>query len=112
MANVYTEFLSSPSAAALASNASLHYITTTTSIIEANAIIKHLQAQEKLVKKKNETVLNTIVGGNDIVVETETTYEFIRGGGALLPQMDDNMLVDSLVVIPMVSCSFIDSEAR
>lgn len=102
MANVYASFLSAPSAAALAPNATLHYITTTTSIHDATAIIKHLQAQEKLVKKKHETILSSITSGDAIVLETETRFEFVRGGGALLPQMDDNMLVDSLVTLPMV----------
>lgn len=105
MTDVYSRFLSSPSTAALAANASLHYITTTTSIHEPAAIVKHLQAQEKLIKKKAETIINTIVGGSDVVVETETTFEIVRGGGTILPQMDDNMLVDSLVTVPMVRIS-------
>lgn len=102
MADSYLSFLRSPSASALASNASLHYITTTTSIHEPATIIKHLQAQEKQVKKKSETVLSTIESSNGVVLETETTFEFLRGGGTILPQMDDNMLADMLVVCPMV----------
>lgn len=104
MANIYESFLNRPDASALAPNASLHYITTTTSINESTAIIKHLQAQDKLIKKKSETVINTVASGNAIVLETETVLEFVRGGGAILPNMDDNMLVDSIVTIPFVSC--------
>lgn len=109
MASIYESFLNAPSASALTPNASLHYITTTTSIHEATAIIKHIQAQDKLVKKKSETIISKIASGNSIVLETENSYEFVRGGGALLPQMDDNMLVDSLVTLPMVSYADCDS---
>lgn len=103
MSNIYLSFLSSPTASALAPHAALHYITTTTSIQEPEAIIKHLQAQDKVVKKKAETILNVITTENAIVVETETSLEFVRGGGTFLPNMDDNMLVDSLATIPIVS---------
>ena len=103
MANVYLSFLNSPKASALAPNASLHYITTTTSIHDADAIIKHFQAQEKLVKKKSETILSSIATNDAVVVESETELEFVRGGGAFLPNMDDNMLIDSLVTVPIVS---------
>lgn len=102
MAEKYLSFLTSPSPQALSANASFHYITTTTTISEATAIVKHLQAQEKLLKKKSETVLSSVAGSDGVVIETETTIEFIRGGGAILPQMDDNMLADSVVVVPMV----------
>ncbi|KAL1305737.1 hypothetical protein AAFC00_007320 [Neodothiora populina] len=112
MAGVYTSFLSSPSAAALAPDATLHYITTTVSIHEPAAIMKHIQAQEKLVKKKSETILSTIVSNSAIVVETATVYEFVRGGGALLPSMDDNFLVDSVVTIPMVHIVQLDAAGK
>lgn len=102
MADVYQSFLRSPNASALAQNASLHYITTTTSIHESSAIIKHLQAQEKLLNKKDERVLSVIESNDGVCVETETTFEFTRGGGAILPQLDDNMLADMVVVCPMV----------
>lgn len=102
MADAYLSFLRSPSESALASDAALHYVTTTTSIHESAAIIKHYQAQEKVVKKKSENVLSSYGSSDGAVIETETIFEFIRGGGAILPQMDDNMLADSLASLPMV----------
>jgi hypothetical protein len=102
MADTYLSFLRSPSESALASDAALHYITTTTSIHESAAIIKHFQAQDKVVKKKAENVLSSFGTSDGAVVETDTTFEFIRGGGAILPQMDDNMLADSVASLPMV----------
>jgi hypothetical protein len=102
MADTYLSFLRSPSESALASDAALHYITTTTSIHESAAIIKHFQAQDKVVKKKAENVLSSFGTSDGAVVETDTTFEFIRGGGAILPQMDDNMLADSIASLPMV----------
>ncbi|KAH0000819.1 hypothetical protein KCU78_g15188, partial [Aureobasidium melanogenum] len=102
MADTYLSFLRSPSESALASDAALHYITTTTSIHDSAAIIKHYQAQEKVLKKKSENVLGSNGSSDGAVVETETTFEFMRGGGAILPQMDDNMLADSIATLPMV----------
>lgn len=112
MADLYQRFLSSPSASALAPNAALHYITTTTSIHEPAAIVKHLQAQEKLLKKKNEKILSAVEGNNAICLETETTYEFLRGGGAILPQLDDNMLADTVAVCPMVCRNYLTSQTH
>jgi len=103
MAETYLSFIRSPNVSALAAGASLHYITTTTSINEGDAIVKHLQAQDKVVKKKSETILSSMASSDGIVVETETELEFVRGGGAFLPNMDDNMLTDSLVTVPIVS---------
>ena len=102
MADTYLSFLRSPSESALAHDAALHYITTTTSIHEPSAIIKHFQTQDKVVKKKSEIVLSSFGTSDGAVVETDTTFEFVRGGGAILPQMDDNMLADSVASLPMV----------
>lgn len=103
MADVYQQFLRAPSATLLAPDASLHYITTTSSIHEAPAIIKHLEAHSKQVEKRNEDVLSSIESSNGICVETATTYRFVKGGGMILPQMDDNMLADMEAVCAMVS---------
>jgi len=88
--------------ASLAPNASLHYITTTTSIHEPEAIIKHLQAQAKQVEKRSENVLSCMESSNGVCLETETTFKFVRSGGAILPQMDDNLLADMEAVCAMV----------
>lgn len=98
----YLAFLARPTPAALADNASLHYITTLTSINDAAAIIKHLTVQEKLLKKKAEKVIGTVEGGNGLTLDVETTIEFVSGGGAFLPGLDDNFVADRVVVFPMV----------
>lgn len=106
MASTYTSFLASPNASALASNASIHYIPTTTSISDASAIVKHLLAQEKQVKKKSDKQLSVILGQDgSLCMETETTLEFETGGGAYLPQLDDNLLSDRVVTFPLVGPS-------
>ena len=102
MADVYQSFLKAPSAGLLAPDASLHYITTTTSIHHADAIIKHLQAQEKQVEKRGEVILSCLGSTNGVCLETETTFKFKSGGGLILPQMDDNMLADMEAVCLMV----------
>lgn len=99
----YQAFLANPSSAALADNASLHYVTTLTSINDPAAIGKHFAAQEKLLTKKSEKVLSTVEGRQDICLDIETTLEFIAGGGAYLPGLDDNFLADRTVTFPMVS---------
>ncbi|CAK4032574.1 Hypothetical predicted protein [Lecanosticta acicola] len=94
-------FLQSPSTSDLASDASINYITTTTSITEPTAILKHLSAQAKQAEKKEEKVLHTIESSNGCCIETLTTLQFRMGGGAWLPGMDANMLDEREVVFPV-----------
>jgi hypothetical protein len=103
LAAKYKAFLANPSPSALASEgASLHYITTLTSIYEAPAIMKHYAVQEKLLKKKEQKLLSVIESANALSVDVETTLEFIMGGGAYLPGLDDNFVSDRTVNFPMV----------
>jgi hypothetical protein len=99
----YQAFLAKPSADALTDNASLHYITTLTSITTAPAIVKHFTVQEKLLKRKGDKVLNAIESSNALSLEVETTIEFVNGGGAYLPGLDDNFIADRTVTFPMVA---------
>ncbi|KAI4631930.1 uncharacterized protein J4E87_002637 [Alternaria ethzedia] len=110
--DTYTRFLATPSSGALADNASLHYVTTTTSINDATAIIKHLSVQEKLLKKTKEKVLNAIEGGNGLSIDVETTIEFVNGGGAYLPGLDDNFVTDRTVTFPMVHMVHFDKSGK
>ncbi|KAJ4345275.1 uncharacterized protein N0V89_011405 [Didymosphaeria variabile] len=99
----YKAFLASPSSGALADNASLHYITTLTTINDAPAIIKHFTVQEKLLKQKEHKVLNAIESANGgLCVDLQVTIEFVQGGGAYLPGLDDNFVSDRTVTFPMV----------
>ncbi|KAF2013112.1 hypothetical protein BU24DRAFT_452071 [Aaosphaeria arxii CBS 175.79] len=99
----YQAFLANPSVGALHDgNASLHYVTTLTSINDAPAVIKHLAVQEKLLKKKSEKVLNSIEAPNALSLEVETTIEFVAGGGAYLPGLDDNFVADRTVTFPVI----------
>ncbi|KAK3675455.1 hypothetical protein LTR78_004538 [Recurvomyces mirabilis] len=102
MASQYASFLKSPTTSLLAADASLVYITTTTEIKEPNAILKHLQSQQKLLDKKNEKILNTIAGQDGLCLETETTLLFKMGGGAYLPGIDENLLDEKLVTFPVM----------
>jgi hypothetical protein len=98
----YTAYLGNPTTASLAENASLHYLPTLTSISEPAAIIKHLASQAKLLTKKSEKVLSAVEGPGSLAVEMETTIEFIAGGGAFVPGLDDNFLADRIIVFPTV----------
>ena len=100
--STYKAFLGSLSASALADDVSLHYITTLTSIQGATAVSKHFSVQEKFLKKKGEKVLSAVDGGNSLAVDVETTIEFVQGGGAYLPGLDDNFVADRTVTFPMV----------
>lgn len=100
--STYKAFLASLSASALADDVSLHYITTLTSIQGATAVSKHFSVQEKFLKKKGEKVLSAVDGGNSLAVDVETTIEFVQGGGAYLPGLDDNFVADRTVTFPMV----------
>ena len=98
----YQSFLASPNACALNNNASLNYITTLTTINTAAAIIKHHTAHQKVLTKKEEKILSCIEGSDALCLDVETTLEFLTGGGAYLPGLDDNFVADRVVTFPMV----------
>lgn len=106
--DTYLNFLANPSPIALSSDtASLNYIPTLTTINSAASIVKHLLAHHLVLKKKQETVLTTIESHDAICLDVETTLEFLTGGGAYLPGLDDNFLADRVVTFPMVIRFFI-----
>ena len=96
----YQSFLSDPSAALLSDEASLNYITTFNS---SAAVVKHFAAHQKVLKKKEEKVLSAIESDNALCLDIETTLEFITGGGAYLPGVEENFLSDRVVIFPIVS---------
>lgn len=102
---VYKQFLAAPNSAALAQNASLHYITTTTSFHGPTDIIKHLNAQRNQIKKNKEDILDVVEGPGALAVQTGVSLEFLDHGGAYLPGLDDQFLSDRVVDIPVVSTS-------
>ncbi|KAH8733039.1 hypothetical protein GQ44DRAFT_766103 [Phaeosphaeriaceae sp. PMI808] len=110
--DAYAAFLVNPSTGALADNASLHYITTLTSIHDATAIIKHLAVQEKRLKKKSQKVLSAVEGSHGLSLDVETTIEFQQGGGAYLPGLDDNFVADRLVTFPMIHMVHFDNARK
>lgn len=112
MASIYQQFLQSPSAGALSPKSSINYITTTTTISEPAAILKHFQAQQKQVSKKEEKVLSIIESQDALCLETETTLEFKSGGGAYLPQMDENLLDERIVTFPIVHVVTFDGQQK
>jgi hypothetical protein len=101
--STYKKFLSSPNASYLAENASFHYITTLVTYNGASNVIKHLKSQTDQLKKKEENLLDAIEGPGALAVVVETTIEFLIGGGAYLPGLDDNFLADRTVTFPIVS---------
>ena len=100
--SLYQSFLARPNASILNHDASLNYITTLTTINTAAAILKHHAAHQKVLTKKEEKVLSCIEGSDALCLDVETTLEFITGGGAYLPGLDDNFLADRVVTFPMV----------
>jgi hypothetical protein len=100
---IYESFLGNPNAAGLAETASIHYITTLTTISNAEPIATHLHTQNKsVVKKKAETVISAVEGPSALSLEVETTLEFISGGGAYLPGLE-NFVTDKVATFPAVS---------
>lgn len=105
---IYQDFLAQPRADALSTDAaSLNYITTLTTITPAAAIVKHIAAHQRVLQKKEEKVLSAIEGEGALCLDVETTLEFITGGGAYLPGLDENFLADRVVTFPMVVSSSI-----
>lgn len=99
----YERFLASPTPEALSANVALNYITTTTTFNNAEPVARHLNNQTKVVKKESEKILGTVEGPHSICLDTEITLEFLTGGGAYLPGLDDNFLINHVVTFPMVS---------
>lgn len=100
---IYNNYITSPSAEILSDNASLHYVTTLTSINTSAAIIKHNNAHRKVLNKKEEKVLHCVESDDAVCLDMETTLELVAGGGAYLPGLDDNFVADRTVTFPMVS---------
>jgi hypothetical protein len=98
----YKQFLAAPNPTFLAQDASLHYITTLVTLNGSSEIIKHLKSQDHELKKKEEKFLDVVEGPNALAVEVHTTIEFLSGGGAYLPSLDDNFLADRIVTFPIV----------
>ncbi|KAL2184247.1 hypothetical protein L209DRAFT_757648 [Thermothelomyces heterothallicus CBS 203.75] len=95
----YKQFLASPNSSALADNASLHYVTTTTSFAGATDIIKHLSSVRNKIKKLKQDPLFAIENQHALALEVDTTLEFVTSGGPYLPGLDDNFLADRTVHI-------------
>ena len=100
----YNKFLTNPRNpdVAVATNVSLFYVPTTTSFEGKDAIITHLSRQSGIVKKKAEQVINAIESYDSLILDIETTLEFVEGGGAYLPSLDDNFLADRIATFPTV----------
>ena len=101
---VYESFLAAPSVDTLAKDAVLNYVTTTVTFAESAQIIKHLELQRKVLRKKSEKALNAIADRHALFLEVETVIEFVNGGGSYLPGLDDNFLTDQIVMVPIVWC--------
>lgn len=100
---VYEKFLGSPDSHLLSDNASFNYITTLTTFNTAEAIVNHLDTQNKnVVKKKAEKVIGAVEGQSAVSLDVETTLEFISGGGAYLPGLE-NFVTDKIATFPVVS---------
>nr|POF12809.1 dihydrofolate reductase [Quercus suber] len=112
MANTYGAFMQAPNTSMLAADASISYITTTTTINEPAAIIKHLAVQSKQITKKAEKVLNVIETQDALCLESETTLQFNSGGGAYLPGMDENLLDERVVTFPILHVVRFDDDGK
>ncbi|KAI8203432.1 hypothetical protein K4K52_005495 [Colletotrichum sp. SAR 10_76] len=112
MSATYKQFLTAPNSSLLAPNATLLYITTTTTINGPTDIIKHLNTQRNQLKKKKEDILDVVEGRDAIAAEIETSLEFVTSGGAYLPGLDDNFLADRTVHLPIMHVVNFDSEGK
>lgn len=99
----YQKFLANPRHAPVATNVSLIYVTSTTTIDGAAAVASHASRQSSIVKKKSENVISAIESSDSLCLDMETTLEFLEGGGAYLPSFDDNFLADRVVTFPTVN---------
>lgn len=99
----YNKFLANPRDATVADNVSLLYVTSTTKVEGRDAVVTHASRQSALVKKKSEQIISAIESSDALILDIETTLEFLEGGGAYLPSFDDNFLADRTVTLPLVN---------
>lgn len=101
----YNKFLANPRNpdVALAANVSLFYVPTTTSVEGKDTVITHVSRQSGVVKKRAEQIINAIESYDSLILDMETTLEFVEGGGAYLPSLDDNFLADRVATFPTVN---------
>lgn len=112
MADTYKRFLAAPTSSLLAEHASLHYVTTATSLTGATAIIQHFTKLQKQVTTKRQDVINSVESSNTAVLEVDTLLEFQTSGGVYLPGLDDNFLAGNEVHFPVVSSHRFHLRAR
>ncbi|KAK7969782.1 hypothetical protein PG996_001781 [Apiospora saccharicola] len=110
--SAYKQFLAAPNSSLLATDATLHYITTTTTFRSAAEVIKHLSSQRNQIKKKKEDVLTAIEADHVVAIEFDTAIEFVISGGAYLPGLDDNFLADRTVNLPIMHIVTFDAEGK
>ncbi|KAG7293073.1 hypothetical protein NEMBOFW57_003119 [Staphylotrichum longicolle] len=108
----YKRFLAAPNSSDLADNASLHYVTTTSSFSGATEIIKHLGSVRNKIKKKKEDALFAIENQHALALEVDTALEFVTSGGPYLPGMDDNFLADRTVTLAVTHIVTFDREGK
>jgi hypothetical protein len=101
--DLYQRFLADPKSAPLAADVALIYVTTTTKVEKPDSVVSHLtKQQQKIVKKKSENVIGVVEGPDSLCLDVDTTLEFVSGGGAYLPSIDDNFLADRVATFPTV----------
>ncbi|KAL9100229.1 MAG: hypothetical protein Q9163_004368 [Psora crenata] len=112
LSGAYKAYLNNPTTQGLSDNASLHYVPTLTTISTSTAIAKHNAAHMKILRKKEQKFLGCVEGKDAICADIETTLEFLSGGGAYLPGLDDNFVSDRTATFPMVHIVHFDANRK
>ncbi|KAK2758713.1 hypothetical protein FQN54_003403 [Arachnomyces sp. PD_36] len=112
--SIYERFIADPhpSTESVSPDVSLNYITTTTSFNDAGPVTKHLANQKRIVKDISRKTLSSVEGPNSLCLEVETTLEFVSGGGAYLPDLDDNFIADRTVTFATVHIVRFDAQQK
>ncbi|KAJ5183735.1 hypothetical protein N7492_001351 [Penicillium capsulatum] len=97
--DAYQKFLVNPRSAPLAADVSLYYVASSTTFEGADAVSTHASRHASVVKKSEQTI-NVIESADSLVLDQETTLDFIDGGGVYLPTLDDSLIANNVVTIP------------
>ncbi|RMZ90084.1 hypothetical protein DV736_g2687, partial [Chaetothyriales sp. CBS 134916] len=112
LTTVYERFLASPNPLSLSENAALHYVPTLTSFAESGPVIRHLESQSKdVVKLKSFKTINAVQGPSSVALEVDTTLEFLSGGGAYLPGLE-NLVSGRAVTLPVTHIVHFDADQK
>ncbi|ANB15210.1 Pc12g03400 [Sugiyamaella lignohabitans] len=108
---LYGRFCQDPKAEYLAYAAVMAYVSSGLEFNGQDDIVKQLQKDRQEVKRL-DNVISKHQTNSALVLETETSLEFLRGPGSFVPTLSSNLVVDERATIVLVHIVAFDSNSK